>query len=412
MSDTLTLPSPATTGETVTSCPLLVLHPTPDAIERLLAFARTHLGMEVAIVSEFTGRRQVPRYLEGNPEEFGLEIGAVRDLSETYCWRVANGRLPQVIPDAKSDVRLRDLPVTWAADIASYIGVPLRFSDGRIYGSVCCLSHSANPSLRERDAEFMTMLASLIGQELEAEWAAHRERIDAVGRIRGILERGGLRAVFQPIFDLGSLSIVAYEALTVFEAEGSSKRWFAEAAEIGLGPDLERAAMQVAMAHLGDLPRHALLEVNLSLASMRSSTILDMIAAVLGDRIIVGLAPGKPDDAAGLEEVVRDLRARGFRLAVDHMSSESADLADICRLQPDVLRLDADAIRGIETDRLRRDVISFLVRFGSELGAVIVAGGIETRPALGVLRDLGVPYGKGFALAPPLTPEDLAHGRP
>ncbi len=411
MSETLA-PSPPGTTEGTDIGPPLVLLPTPDAIARLLALARTHLGMEVAIVSEFTRGRQVPRHLEGNPEEFGLEIGAVRDLSQTYCWRMANGRLPQVIPDAKSDVRLRDLHVTWAADIGSYIGVPIRFSDGRIYGSVCCLSHCANPSLRERDAEFMTMLASLIGQELEAKWAAHRQRLEAVERIRRILETGGLGVVFRPVFDLASLSIVGFEARTLFEAEGSPKRWFAEAAEVGLGPDLERAAMQVALAHLDDLPRGAYLELNLSPAAVRSSTILDMITAVPGDRIIVDLARGEPNDPAGLEEAVHHLRARDLRLAIDLASSESADLADLCRLQPDVLKLDAGAIRGIDTDRSQADVVSLLVQFGSELGAVIVAEGIETRRTLGVLRDLGVPYGKGYALAPPLTPEDLAHGQP
>ncbi len=147
MSEILTLPPPATAEETDTDGPPLILRSTPDAIERSLALARTQLGMEVAIVSEFTEHEQVLRHQEGNPEDFGFEIGASTRLTDTYCWRVVNGHLPQVIPDAKSDVRLRDLKVTWEADIGSYIGVPIRLSNGLIYGSVFCLSHSANPSL-------------------------------------------------------------------------------------------------------------------------------------------------------------------------------------------------------------------------------------------------------------------------
>ena len=412
MSEILILPPPSAVGESDTDGPPLLLLPPRDSVERLLALARMHFGMEVAIVSEFIREEQVHRHLEGDPEAFGLQIGAGARLSDTYGWRVANGHLPPVIPDARADVRARNLEVTWQADIGSSIGAPIRFSDGRLYGSVCCLSHSANPSLRDRDAEFMTMLAALIGRELEAEWAAHRKRLETFGRIRQVLERGGLGVAFRPIFDLDSLAIVGYEALPRFEEGGSPKRWFADAEEIGLGADLERAAIQVSLAHLGDLPRSAFNWLSLSLRAIMSSTIRDLLAEAPGDRTIVGLAPVVQDGDPGLVEAAHDLRARGLRLAVDRVGGEPTALSDIYRLRPDVLRLDAGAVRGIDADPPQRDVVSFLVRLGSEFGAVIVAEGIETRETLTVLRDLGVPYGQGDALAPPLSLDDLAHERP
>jgi EAL domain-containing protein (putative c-di-GMP-specific phosphodiesterase class I) len=412
MSEILILPPPSAVGESDTDGPPLLLLPPRDSVERLLALARMHLGMEVAIVSEFTGEQQVLRHLEGDPEAFGLQIGAGARLSDTYGWRVANGHLPPVIPDARADVRARDLEVTWQADIGSSIGAPIRFSDGRLYGSVCCLRHTANLSLRDRDAEFMTMLAALIGQELEAEWTAHRKRLETFGRIREVLERGGLGVAFRPIFDLDSIAIVGYEALPRFEEGGSPKRWFADAEEIGLGADLERAAIQVSLAHLGDLPRSAFNWLSLSPRAIISSTIRDLLAEAPGDRTIVGLAPVVQGGDPGLVEAAHDLRARRLRLAFDHVGGEPTALSDIYRLRPDVLRLDAGAVRGIDADPPQRDVVSFLVGLGSEFGAVIVAEGIETRETLTVLRDLGVPYGQGGALAPPLSLDDLAHERP
>jgi EAL domain-containing protein (putative c-di-GMP-specific phosphodiesterase class I) len=412
MSEILTLPPPSAIRESDTDGSPFVLLPARDSIERLLSLARTHLGMEVVIVSEFTGEEQILRHLEGDPEAFGLQTGAGARLSDNYCWRVANGHLPQVIPDARADVRVRDLEVTWEADVGSYIGAPIRFSDGRVYGSVCCLSHSANPSLRERDAEFMTMLAALIGLELEAAWAAHQKRLEMFGRIREVLERGGLGVAFRPIFDLDSLAIVGYEALPRFEAGGSPERWFADADEIGLGADLERAATQVSLAHLGELSRGAYHWVRLSPRAMGSSTIRDMLTEAPGDRTIVGLAPNGPGGDPGLVEAADDLRTRGLRVAFDLVGGGTTALSDIYRFQPDVLRLDAGAVRGIDADPPQRDVVAFLVRLGSEVGAAIVAEGIETREILSVLRDLGVAYGQGYALAPPLSLDDLAHGRP
>jgi EAL domain-containing protein (putative c-di-GMP-specific phosphodiesterase class I) len=412
MSETLILPPPSVVGESHTDGPPLFLLPARDAVERLLTLARMHLGMEVAIVSEFTGEEQVLRHLEGDPEAFGLQIGSPARLSETYCWGVANGHLPPVVHDARADVRVRDLEVTWEADIGSYIGVPIRFSDGRLYGSVCCLSHSASPSLRDRDADFMTMVAALLGQELEAEWTAHQKRLETFGRIREVLEGGGLGVAFRPIFDLDSLAIVGYETLPRFDEGGSPERWFADADEIGLAADLERAAIQVSLAHLGDLPRGAYQWVSLSPRVMGSSTILDMLAEAPGDRTIVGLAPTGQDGESGLVEATHDLRARGLRIAFDHVGGEPTALSAIYRLQPELLRLDAGTVRGIDADPPQRDVISFLVRLGSEVGAVILAEGIETRETLNLLRDLGVAYGQGYALAPPLSLDDLAHERP
>jgi EAL domain-containing protein (putative c-di-GMP-specific phosphodiesterase class I) len=412
MSETLILPPPSVVGESHTDGPPLFLLPARDAVERLLTLARMHLGMEVAIVSEFTGEKQVLRHLEGDPEAFGLQIGDTAALSDTYCWGVANGHLPPLVQDARADVRVRDLEVTWEADIGCYIGAPIRFSDSRLYGSVCCLSHSASPSLRDRDADFMTMVAALLGHELEAERTAHQKRLETFGRIREVLERGGLGVAFRPIFDLDSLAIVGYETLPRFEEGGSPERWFADADEIGLAADLERAAIQVSLAHLGDLPRSAYQWVSLSPRAMGSSTILDMLAEAPGDRTIVGLAPTGRDGESGLVEATHDLRARGLRIAFDHVGGEPTALSAIYRLQPEVLRLDAGTVRGIDADPPQRDVISFLVRLGSEVGAVILAEGIETRETLNLLRDLGVAYGQGYALAPPLSLDDLAHERP
>ena len=70
-------------------------------------------------------------------------------MEQTLCGLMIDGRLPNGVPDAKNDERVEDLDVTQEADIGSYVGVPLRVSDRRLYGTLCCLSHSPDPSLQE-----------------------------------------------------------------------------------------------------------------------------------------------------------------------------------------------------------------------------------------------------------------------
>ncbi|MDQ5813015.1 MAG: HD domain-containing protein, partial [Actinomycetota bacterium] len=160
----------------------------PDTLKRALAAAKEELGMDVAFVSEFTEERMVFRELVGDGESFGWRVSDSLPLHNTYCRLLMAGHLPNLIPDARNDVRVKDLEVTGAAGIGSYVGVPVTFPDGRFYGTLCALSHSPNPSLRERDAQFVRVLARLVAESLEREQKEMRTRRLAV-------ESAGLRAL-------------------------------------------------------------------------------------------------------------------------------------------------------------------------------------------------------------------------
>jgi signal transduction histidine kinase len=141
----------------------------PETIERVLEAAREELGMEVAFVSEITQQRMVFRKLAGEVESFGWKEGESVALDDTFCRLLLEGHLPNVIPDAKADGRVNFLNVTGKADIGSYVGAPVRFSDGTLYGTFCVLSHSPEPSLVEQDARFIRVLARLVAEQIERE---------------------------------------------------------------------------------------------------------------------------------------------------------------------------------------------------------------------------------------------------
>jgi GAF domain-containing protein len=145
------------------------LHQPPETIERLLATVRESLEIDVALVTEFAGDQLVFRALEGDAESFGWGRGGGIPLDASYCKRVLDGRLPNVIPDARSEGRTRDLWVTSEANIGSYVAVPVVRSNGRPYGTLCCLSHKADPRLRERDLELMEGVAREVSRQLKRE---------------------------------------------------------------------------------------------------------------------------------------------------------------------------------------------------------------------------------------------------
>ncbi len=141
----------------------------PEPIRGILEAALEELGMEVAFVSEFDRQRMVFRKMVGEAGSFGWEEGESVPLDDTFCRLLLEGRLPNAIADAKADGRVRFLEITGKAGIGSYVGAPIRLSDGALYGTLCVLSHSPEPSLGERDGHFLRVLARLVAEQIERE---------------------------------------------------------------------------------------------------------------------------------------------------------------------------------------------------------------------------------------------------
>src|SRR4028118_1830074 len=124
---------------------------TPETIEDMLRDVREAFRMDVAFVSKFDGDQLVFKKLEGDSESFGWREGESFPIDESYCKRVLNGRLPRVGPDTEREDATKDLRVTSEADMGSYCAVALVLSDGRLYGTLCCVSHEPDTCVRGRD---------------------------------------------------------------------------------------------------------------------------------------------------------------------------------------------------------------------------------------------------------------------
>ena len=140
---------------------------TPGTIEEMLRDVREAFQMDVAFVSKFDGDQLVFKKLEGDAESFGWQEGQSFPLDESYCKRVLDGRIPDVVPDARREEATRDLRVTSEADMGCYCAVALVLSDGRLYGTLCCVSHEPDPWLRERDLRLMERTARWLVEDLE-----------------------------------------------------------------------------------------------------------------------------------------------------------------------------------------------------------------------------------------------------
>jgi len=223
--------------------------------------------------------------------------------------------------------------------------------------------------------------------------------------IRGTLANQEFEIVFQPIVDLRTGGVAGAEALTRFEMapDRSPDVWFAEAREIGLGVELEMAALRLALGQLRQLPSGLYLSLNASPDTMMSSEFRALVAEAPAERVVLELTEHECiDDYDLFERAANQLRSHGVRLAVDDAGAGYSSFRHILNLHPDIIKLDIGLTRGIDGDPARRALGSAMLAFGLDaFGAAIVAEGIETEGEFKTLRGLGCRFGQGFYLGRP-----------
>jgi EAL domain-containing protein (putative c-di-GMP-specific phosphodiesterase class I) len=224
-------------------------------------------------------------------------------------------------------------------------------------------------------------------------------------RIRAILGGGdGLSVVFQPIVSLRTGEVDGLEALARFRSEPvyGPDVWFAQAATLGIGVELELAAVAAVVAHLPQIPAELCVGVNLSPETVLSARLDPALDQLPADRVVLEITEhAHIADYARLREALAGLRRDGVRLAIDDAGAGYASLRHILRLAPDCIKLDISLTRDIHMERSQRAMAAALVAFAGETGATIVAEGIETADELATLRDLGVEFGQGYYLGRP-----------
>jgi EAL domain-containing protein (putative c-di-GMP-specific phosphodiesterase class I)/putative methionine-R-sulfoxide reductase with GAF domain len=238
-----------------------------------------------------------------------------------------------------------------------------------------------------------------------------RSDIDAAERIERVLNRREFNTVFQPVVDLRSGEIVGVEALARFRPEPyrTPDVWFAEAHRVGRGIELECAAVRAALSYGDRLPADCYLAVNIGPQAIASREICPLLDAAFDSaRVVVELTEHfQVDDYPQLREALSAFRTHGIRLAIDDTGSGISSLSHIVKLDPDIIKVDKELIRHVDVDPVRQSLVAAVVMFAPELGAAVVAEGIETKGELDALRRLGVGCGQGYFLGRPGPLETL-----
>ena len=229
--------------------------------------------------------------------------------------------------------------------------------------------------------------------------AAHRH--EQAERIRHVIEEDRLAVHFQPIVELATGRVVGMESLARFPQDPPD-RWFASAWEVGLGPELEIAALCKAVDHGLGLPKGVFQAVNLSPEVLLSERFDDVIRSLPWIRLVVEMTEHvMVEDYQRLAQPLAEIRSRGGQIAIDDVGAGFASLRHVVSLSPDIVKLDMSLWRGVHMSRPRLTLARGVIDCADELRAVVVAEGVERPEEAAALQEVGATYGQGYLFGHP-----------
>jgi EAL domain-containing protein (putative c-di-GMP-specific phosphodiesterase class I) len=208
---------------------------------------------------------------------------------------------------------------------------------------------------------------------------------------------------YQPIVDLRNRSIFAHEAL-VRGPNGESAFSVLSQVTDENRYSFDQACRVQAIRGAAELGMQELLSINFlpnavyqPAACIRSTFAAAQRYQFPIERIIFEVTEGeRVQDRPHLVNIFREYRRFGFRTAIDDFGAGDAGLNLLAEYQPDIVKIDMDLVRGIDTSKPKQAIVKGIVAICAELHVRVLAEGIETMAERDFLRDAGIDLMQGY----------------
>ena len=246
--------------------------------------------------------------------------------------------------------------------------------------------------------------------------AEGRLRLEA--DLRTALADRQFRIHYQPVVQLGTKTVVSFEALLRWEhpTQGLISPYrFIEAAEdsgvlVTLGSWLIRqACVQLQEWQAGGISSPVHITVNVSARQFADARLVNDLQDALRD---TGVDPARlqlemTESVAGADPkltvtVLSHLKHLGIGVVLDDFGIGSASLRGLWQFPVDALKIDRSLVREMQTDRSASDMIEMIITLAHKMKLRAIAEGIETLAQYERLRDLGCEFGQGYYFSQPL----------
>lgn len=248
-------------------------------------------------------------------------------------------------------------------------------------------------------------------------------RAELESQVGDMLTGSGPEVVFQPVVDLTDGSTVTVEALARWDSPTygtvAAERFVSTAEDVGLVAHLDRLVLRRACTRAASLHdpvsgNPISLAVNVSAQHLSAcgaaATILGILAELRfsPERLIVEVTESM---SAGQDEQVHAelarLRRHGVRIAVDDFGTGHSSLAQLERLEVDIVKLDRSFLHDVPGSARSTRYLSAIMAIARALELGIVFEGVENPAQARAITELGGSLAQGYLFAEPCTIDEL-----
>ena len=235
-----------------------------------------------------------------------------------------------------------------------------------------------------------------------------------ISDLRELIEKGDLQILFQPIVSLQTGLPMGYEALargpkgTFFENPADL---FVFASDVNMLNELDSLSRNLSIKKAKFLKKGDVLFLNVD-PSITNTADFKNLEFLKGSDITPGQICIEITERtfvkhfAVLTMNLKEMRARGVRVAIDDVGEGYSSLNAIAELKPDFIKMDISIIRDMDKDNVKQNLVRLVAGLAKNINSRLIGEGIETKEECDTLKSLGVDYGQGYFFMKPFSGGD------
>ncbi len=289
------------------------------------------------------------------------------------------------------------------------------------------LSDLASPYLRERlqviVGSAMVFHNPLVTPERQVDrlvkeaWESVRyqqlgQKLRNRSRLQEILLNDELRTFFQPVIDMKSNEVLGYEALSRGPEDfafQNARQLFEIASESNLVFELDRYRRRRSLADAREIDPSKEIFINVITSSMNDPEFdpaklcirLEELELTPEQIVIEMTQESVIENLVFFKLAIEKFLKKGFSFAVDDVGTVQSSLERVACLNPRYLKIDTDLVQEIDESFVCRETVKAIKTIADNIGATIIAEGVEREEERETLLGLDIQYGQGFLLGRP-----------
>jgi len=239
----------------------------------------------------------------------------------------------------------------------------------------------------------------------------HLNRIDQALRTADIHTE--LYPVFQPIIDMDSNEVCAFESLARWQSPtigAISPAMFIPVAEsLGMIADITKLMFSRSMIEMATWPETLRLSFNLSAYDVTNQAVIKELIGMMQssqlapDRFVFEITEtALLQDFETARENIGLLRQAGAKVALDDFGTGYSSLSHVQNLPLDKLKIDRSFVKDIETNTTSQTIVRSILALCHGMHMECVAEGAETESQVRFLQAMGCQLIQGYYFAKPM----------